>query len=145
MRASLQFRALTVLAAVAVVAGCAGESVTATGEPAPAPPPVKTETYPDPPPEVADEVAGVVRQWVTERADENGIYDIPPRGGQDVAGALGDFHTVHQKDADTYSVCVDFLSGEDTYDVDFFIDRDPEGLKVRDAFLHKINGEVISG
>ena len=69
----------------------------------------------------------------------------PPRGGKDVSGSLADFHTVHQKDADTYSVCVDFLDGDNTYDVDFFIDRTAEGLNVRSAYLHKINGEAVAG
>ena len=114
----------------------------ATGAPTPA---LKLATYPDPPPEIAEEVSEAVRQWVAERADENGVFDIPPRGNQDMAGALGEFHTVHQKNADTYTVCVDFQSGEDIYDVDFFIDRLRGGLGVRRAYLHKINGKAVPG
>jgi hypothetical protein len=143
MNAAVWCRALVLLAAAGLVVACGGESVTSTTEGVP--PPAKIKTYPDPPAEVADEVTDAIRQWIAERADEGGVYDIPPRGGRDVAGTLADFHTVHQKDADTYSVCVDFQSGEDTYDVDFFVDRGPEGLGVRNAFLHKINGEVVAG
>ncbi len=84
-----------------------------------------------------------VRQWVAERAGEGNVYEIPPRAGQEVAGALTGFHTVHQEDADTYNVCVDFVQAEDTYDVDFFIDRTAEGLTISDHHLHKINGEAV--
>jgi hypothetical protein len=114
-----------------------------TESPPPPPLPERIE-YPDPPPIVADKIAETIVDWVEERSEE-GIFDIPPRGGHDVAGALGEFHTVHQKDADTYTVCVDFIDGDIVYDVDFFVDRKIDGLKVRDAYLHKINGEVVSG
>ena len=42
-------------------------------------------------------------------------------------------------------VCVDFENGEDSFDVDFFVDRGDKALSVRNAFLHKINGEVVPG
>lgn len=103
------------------------------------------QTLADPPPEVSAEVAEAVRTWVAGQTDDDDVYNIPPRGGKDVSGSLADFHTVHQKDADTYSVCVDFLDGDNTYDVDFFVDRTEEGLSVRSAYLHKINGEAVAG
>ena len=62
-----------------------------------------------------------------------------------VSGSLAAFHTVHQKDPDTYTVCVDFQDGDNTYDVDFFVDRTEEGLTVRSVYLHKINGEAVAG
>jgi hypothetical protein len=62
-----------------------------------------------------------------------------------VAGSLAEVHAVSQKDADTYTVFADFTNGEDTYSVQFFIDRTEEGLQVRNGFLHKVNGEVVSG
>ena len=84
-----------------------------------------------------------VRQWVAERAGAGDVYDIPSRAGQEVTGVLAAFHTVHQNDADTYSVCVDFSGGEDMYDVDFFVDETEEGLTISDHYLHKINGEAL--
>jgi len=104
-----------------------------------------SQPYPDPPSEVSDGITEVVRQWVTDQLDENDVYNIPPRGGKDVSGSLADFHAVHQKDSDTYTVCVDFRDGENTYDVDFFVDREEEGLTVRSVYLHKINGEAVPG
>jgi len=134
-------RVLWVVAASGLILACQGEYT-----PDPGPTPVlEKPSFPDPPAEVAEEVAEAIRQWVADRADENGVYDIPPRGGKDVAGTMAEFHTVHQKDDDTYSVCVDFTSDDQTYDVDFFVDRMDGELTVRDAYLHKIDGEVVSG
>ena len=132
--------ALVVLVACAQPAeegGSEEAAVTAETTAAPA-----EEQLPDPELEEAQEVEGFVRQWVADRA-EDGVYDIPARGDHDVSGALVGFHTVHQKDSDTYSVCVDFQSGDDTYDVDFFVDRAEEGLSLADHWLHKINSEAV--
>jgi len=137
------YRAWTVLTVALCLVACGGTTSYDTEEPLPAP--VEVKTYPDPPAEVAEQVAEAIRQWVAERADEQGVFNIPPRGGRDVSGTLGEFHTVHQKDPDTYSVCVDFHSGDETYDVDFFVDLKDEVLGVRDAYLHKVNDEVVSG
>ena len=52
---------------------------------------------------------------------------------------------MHQKDADTYSVCVDYTDGASAYDVDFFIERTADGLAVGDPYLHRVNGEAVSG
>ncbi len=122
---------------------CSGESRTAREEPAGPASAVEEASFPDPGPEEAKEVEEFVRQWVGERAGEGNVYEIPPRAGQEVAGALTGFHTVHQEDADTYYVCVDFVQAEDTYDVDFFIDRTAEGLTISEHHLHKINGEAV--
>ena len=103
------------------------------------------QNYPVPPPAVADGITEAVRQWVAGQADENEVYNIPARGGKDVSGSLAGFHAVQQKGAETYTVCVDFQDGDDTYDVDFFVDRTAEGLIVRSVYLHKINGETIAG
>jgi hypothetical protein len=135
-------RVLLVVAASGLILACQGEYSPPDPGPTPA---LEKPSFPDPSAEVSEEVAEAIRQWVADQADENGVYDIPPRGGRDVAGTMAEFHTVHQKDADTYSVCVDFTSGEQTYDVDFFVDRTDEGLNVRNAYLHKIDGEVVSG
>ncbi len=146
MKPADPLRVLALLLAICVIGGCGSGGV--TSEPVPptsAPPTAERETYPDPHEAVAGKITEAVGDWVAERANEDGIYNIPPRGGKDVAGTIGDFHTVHQNDADTYTVCVDFIDGDNTYDVDFFIDRRIEGLTVRDAYLHKINGEVVSG
>jgi hypothetical protein len=145
MRAAVRCRALSLLVAAGLVAACSGETPTPTGGTTTSPRPAAREAWPDPPPEVAEEVAAVVREWVAERTDEDGLFDIPPRGGHDVAGVLSELHPIHQNDADTYTVCVDFRSDDTTFDVDFFVDRTPEGLAVRGVFLHKINGEVVSG
>ena len=104
---------------------------------------VTEESLPDPGTEEAGEVEEFVRSWVADRGGEGGVYDIPARAGHDVAGTLAAFHTVHQKDADTYSVCVDFRDGENTYDVDFFVNRKGEDLAVSDHYLHKVNGEAV--
>jgi len=145
MRTTDLARVVLLLSAVAVIAGCSGESVRTEAEPATATPVVEKADFPDPPPIVADKVKEAVSGWVAERAGEDGVFDVPPRGGRDVAGTMGEFHTVHQNDADTYTVCVDFADGDDTYDVDFFVDRTVDGLTVRDVYLHKINGEAVSG
>ena len=145
MRTADLARVVMVLSAIGLIAGCAGESARTEAEPAAAEPVVEKASFPDPPPVVAEKVKEMVSSWVAERAGDDGVFDVPPRGGQDVAGTMGDFHTVHQNDADTYTVCVDFADGDDTYDVDFFVDRTVEGLTVRDVFLHKINGEAVSG
>jgi hypothetical protein len=131
--------ALCVLLVLGLLAACQG-----TKEEVPL---IRTAkgTYPDPPPPVADAITTAVGQWVADRADESGVYDIPARGGKNVAGSMADFHTVQQKDDDTYTVCVDFQDGDNLYDVDFFVDRTEDGLIVREAYLHKINGEVVSG
>jgi hypothetical protein len=138
-------RVFAVLLAAGLLAACSGEPPVTTGSPSIPPPPDVKRTYPDPPPDVAAEVTALVEQWVADRSDEDGVYDIPPRGGRDVAGSLAEVHAVSQKDADTYTVFADFTNGEDTYSVQFFIDRTEEGLQVRNGFLHKVNGEVVSG
>ena len=112
---------------------------TEAGQPAMAEP----LSFPDPGPEVAGEVELFVRDWLEERAGEGSVYSIPPRAGHEVAGTLAEFHTVHQKNADTYAICVDFADGENTYDVDFFVARTPNGLAVDDHYLHKVNGAAI--
>ncbi len=40
-------------------------------------------------------------------------------------------------------MCVDFQDGENTYDVDFLVERTAEGLSVSDHYLHKINDEAV--
>ncbi len=131
------------LTGVWVMLACSGEPRTAREEPAGPASAVEEASFPDPGPEEAKEVEEFVRQWVGERAGEGNVYDIPPRAGQEVAGVLTGFHTVHQEDADTYYVCVDFVQAEDTYDIDFFIDRTAEGLTVSEHHLHKVNGEAV--
>jgi hypothetical protein len=108
-----------------------------------APPIQVAESYPDPGTEVVQEVQDFLSGWVAERSGDEGIYTIPPRAGHDVAGHMADFHTIHQNDHDTYSVCIDFKSAEQLYDVDFFVDRTKEGLVVADHYLHKIDGEAV--
>jgi hypothetical protein len=126
-----------------VIVACSGQPDTTPEEPGDTAAAVEEESLPDPGAEEATEVEDFVRQWVTERAGEENVYQIPPSAGHDVAGALATFHTVHQKDADTYSVCVDFQDGENTYDVDFLVDRTTEGLSISDHYLHKIDGEAV--
>ena len=70
--------------------------------------PQPSTSPPDPPPEVAQQVRDVIRTSVTGQLDETGSYSIPPRGGHEVSGTMGDFHTVHSVDEDTFVVCVDF-------------------------------------
>ena len=93
------------------------EAEPAAETPTPPAPVDVTEAYPDPDEEVAQEVRDFLASWVAERAGEDGAYAIPPRGDHEVQGTMADFHTVHQKDADTYSVCLDFKSAEQLYDV----------------------------
>jgi hypothetical protein len=143
MKRTFWFSTMCVLASVWVIVACSGQPDTTPEEPGDTAAAVEEESLPDPGPEEATAVEGFVRQWVTERAGEGNVYQIPPSAGHDVAGALASFHTVHQKDADTYSVCVDFQDGENTYDVDFLVDRTTEGLSVSDHYLHKINGEAV--
>ena len=130
------------LASGLLMMACSGQSGT-TPEEVPDAGTTVEQSLPDPGPEEAGQVAAFVRLWVAERAGEGNIYSIPPRAGRDVAGSLAAFHTVHQKDADTYSVCVDFQDGENTYDVDFLIDHTAEGLSVSDHYLHKVNGAAV--
>jgi len=143
---------LFLLAVVGVLVACAGPQ-----EPTPEregvaelqeevalePASVEEGRLPDPGPEEAQEVEDIVQRWLAEQLDEDGIFNIPQKAGYDLAGTLAAFHTVHQEDADTYSVCVDFEDGESTYDVDFYVDRTEDGLVIADHFLHKVSGEEI--
>ncbi len=133
----------TALLLVTACAPAPEQAEPAAEPPAPAAPAEVVDSYPDPGEEVAQEVRDFVTAWVAERAAEDGSYAIPPRAGHEVQGMMADFHTVHQEDADTYSVCLDFKSGEQLYDVDFFVDRTDEGLVVADHYLHKIDGEAV--
>ncbi len=143
MKRAFWFGTVCVLASGWVIVACSGQPDTTPEGPGDTAAAVEEASVPDPGPEEATEVEDFVRQWVTERAGEGNVYQIPPSAGHDVAGALAAFHTVHQKDADTYSVCVDFQDGENMYDVDFLVDRTTEGLSVSDHYLHKINGEAV--
>lgn len=138
--------AVFLLASVLMVAGCYQDSGTETQEAEGAEPTVTTEeeeSYPDPGPEQAQEIEGFVRAWVDERVGEGGVYDIPPRGEHDLSGTLTAFHTVHQQDDDTYYVCTDFEDGENTYDVDFYVNVTPEGSTITEHYLHKVDGQVV--
>lgn len=129
-----------------VVISCvpaAKETEQAVEPEAPAAPVEVADSWADPDAGVTQEVQDFVSDWVAERSRDDGTYAIPPRAGHEVYGTMADFHTVHQKDADTYSVCIDFKSAEQLYDVDFFIDRTEEGLVVADHYLHKIEGEPV--
>ena len=95
----------------------------------------------DPGQDEAMAVETFVRAWIAERSEDE-VFAIPPRAGHEVSGSLGSFHTVHQQDDDTYNVCVDFVDGDNTYDVDFFVDLSPEGFTMDDHYLHKVNGEL---
>lgn len=143
MRRRMWCGGVSILIAVLCMAGCAGEYGDEPAEPSPPAAVAEPEPLPDPGPEEAAEVEAFVRQWVAEQVDEDGAYNVPPRGDADVSGTLAGFHTVHQKDADTYSVCVDFQHDDDMYDVDFLIGRSDAGLAVSDHYLHKINGEAV--
>ncbi len=132
---------------ILVVIACApavNEPEQAVAPEVPAAPVAIADSYPDPGADVVQEVQEFLSAWVAERSGDEGVYSIPPRADHAVAGLLADFHTVHQKDADTYSVCVDFKSEEQLYDVDFFVDRTDEGLVVADHYLHKIDGELVN-
>ncbi len=132
---------------IPVVIACApaaNETEQAAAPEVPATPVAVADSYPDPAADVAQEVREFVTAWVAERSGDEGVYAIPPRADHAVAGLMADFHTIHQKDADTYSVCVDFKSAEQLYDVDFFVDRTAEGLVVADHYLHKIDGELVN-
>ncbi len=143
MKRVFWFRMVCVLASGWVIVACSGQPDETPEEPGDTAAAVEEESLPDPGAEEATELEDFVRQWVIERAGEGNVYEIPPSAGHDVAGALVAFHTVHQKDADTYSVCVDFQDGENTYDVDFLVDHTTEGLSISDHYLHKINGEAV--
>ncbi len=138
--------AVFLLASVLMVAGCYQDSGTETQEAEGAEPTVTTEveeSYPDLGPEQAQEIERFVRAWVDERVGEGGVYDIPPRGEHDLSGTLTAFHTVHQQDDDTYYVCTDFEDGENTYDVDFYVNVTPEGSTITEHYLHKVDGQVV--
>ena len=102
-----------------------------------------TEATEDPGAEEAATVTTYITAWVAKQAGADGVYDIPARGGHDVSGTMGDFHSVHRRDADTYYVCVDFHDGDDLYDIDFVVDQSGQELVLADHYLHKVNGEVV--
>lgn len=152
MKQSGWVASLLLLAALGVAVACAGpqepaaeqeEAPQAQQEVAQEPASLEEDRLPDPGSEEAQEVEEFVRSWVAEQAGEEGVYDIPPRAGYDLTGTLAAFHTVHLEDTDTYSVCVDFEDAENTYDVDFHVDRAEEGIVIADHFLHKVNGQEI--
>jgi len=143
MKRTVWWTMLCVLALGWMTVACYEQSGSAPEETAPATTAVEPEPLPDPGPEQAKQVEDFVRGWVAERAGEGDGYNIPARAGHDLSATLAAFHTVHQKDADTYYVCVDFQDGDNTYDVDFLIDQTEEGLALGDHYLHKVNGEAV--
>jgi hypothetical protein len=149
MKQSVLFAAILALATTCLLAACA-EKAEPPAEEAAAPAAEEMvaeatmeEPAADPSAEEATEVEEFVRAWLGERADEAGVYAIPARGGHEVSGAVGAFHTVHRQDEDSYAVCVDFHEGENLYDVDFFVDRTADGLAVADHYLHKVNSDPV--
>ena len=97
----------------------------------------------EPSSETALQITDLIRLWVATAAGDNDIYDTPERADKNIAGVLTAFHTVHKTKVDSYTVCVDFEDGENTYDVDFFVDETADGLVVADHHLHQINGETV--
>ncbi|MCP4200884.1 MAG: hypothetical protein GY769_03015 [bacterium] len=89
------------------------------------------------------QITDFIRLWVASAAGDDDVYDIPERADKNVAGVLTTFHKVHQTKESSYAVCVDFEDGENTYDVDFFVNRTADGLVVEDHYLHQVNGESI--
>lgn len=120
------------------------ETPTAEAAPAEAAEPAP-KTYADPGLEKAAQVEAFVTEWVAAKTPADGVYDIPAQGTYDVSGEMADFHTVHRKDADTYYVCVDFTDGEALYDVDFFVDETDGGYALTEHYLHKVDGEDVTG
>ena len=99
-----------------------------------------SSTTDDPEPDEAATVTDFITTWIGERAGIDGIYHIPARGGHDVSGTMSAFHTVHQRDADTYYVCLDFHDRDNLYDVDFVVDQTDAGLALAEHYLHQVNG-----
>ena len=77
-------------------------------------------------------------QVVIARQSEKNAHDCLTSLVAWQAGAL-----VHQQDDDTYYACIDFEDGENTYDVDFYVNVTPEGSTITEHYLHKVNGEVV--
>ena len=99
-----------------------------------------SSTTDDPEPDEAATVTDFITTWIGERTGIDGIYHIPARGGHDVSGTMSAFHTVHQRDADTYYVCLDFHDRDNLYDVDFVVDQTDAGLALAEHYLHQVNG-----
>ena len=76
--------------------------------------------------ELTDEEAARIQEfvavWVSAQTDDDGYYDIPPRGADDLGGRMADFRSVDRMDKDTYVVCVSFEDAGNLYDVDFVVD-----------------------
>ena len=136
---------LTVIVCLSIA--CAGPQQTASDQTSTTDEAAKASApsgFPDPGPKEAAAVEVFLTAWLAENSDEDGVFLIPKRAGLNLSGTVAAFHTIHQADPDTYSVCIDFQNESNVYDVDFLIDRTDEGLVVAEQHLHKVNGEAIN-
>lgn len=91
----------------------------------------------------AAEVREAIVSHIHSRGDSLTLTD--PRSGASVSMA---FDHVHQSMDPTpggrYVACVDFRDADGTvYDVDYYVDREGEGLRVEDVVLHKVGDKSV--
>ena len=68
-------------------------------------------------------------------------------GTYDINGVKADFDYIHDglnEDEGLFISCVDFKSGDDVFDVDYYVRDDDGELAVVKVVLHKKNGEVVN-
>ena len=147
MRAAIPYWTLSALALTGVIAACSRApeaSQEAKLETSAGQRQVQNEAPPaEPNSESTLQITDLIRLWVATAAGEDDVYDIPERAENNVEGVLTAFHTVHHTKVDSFAVCVDFEDGENTYDVDFFLQGTPRAMEVTEATVHKINGSPL--
>lgn len=91
--------------------------------------------------EVEDREA--IRAHVEEHAKDGKYRVYDPRAGKSLKLELESVHeTAHPVASGEIFYCADFRDAEgNLYDLDFYVDRDPEGPRVVESLVHKANGK----
>lgn len=94
--------------------------------------------------EKAEKVRNFIESYVKQDSDLKGGFLIYDEKGNKVLNLKYDH--VHQgvektKDGE-YFACVDFVdSNKNTYDIDFYADKEGEEWDISDIVIHKVNGK----
>jgi hypothetical protein len=85
-------------------------------------------------------IQGAMSQYINAKTS-------PDTGAYDIAGTAAQFDYIHsgvdQKNG-LYVSCVDFKSGKNVYDIDYYVAEKDGNYEVVKEVLHKKNGETIN-
>ena len=81
----------------------------------------------------------MVRYMAHKTASGKGVYMLG-----DSAASFDHFHKGVEKKGDLYVTCADFTSGEDTFDVDYYVKQEGVFFRVVKEVLHKKNDEKVN-